>query len=170
MSSGVHLFQGAGVRRSSVDGEGLRKPVTPRVPSRHSCLTLRHEEVLNHDISDGVFRLDVITRDGVAAGKALLQLIQIVEITTCYEAVVNIEGPVDLQFLTMYLAALPGADFPKRFGSSSRVAERKLTINLIGGSSAEIFNLITNTQNGPLRAITRSSVFQGWRYFPCSSG
>lgn len=108
------------------------------------------DQHIESNISNGELTLKLKSADGVAIGKAFMQLMSKIDITKCHAVTLNVNSAADLQFVTMYLAAPPGKEFTKRFGSDlPEGMGRKLIINLQNQkASNQIFNLITNTVNG----------------------
>lgn len=137
----------------------LKKPGAP-IQRRLTVKGIDLSVALKHNISKGILTLDLESTDGVEAGKALLQLFEQegIDITNCHTVNINVKGPVDLQFITMYLSAPPGVVvrdgkaqplFFKRFGANVEPPNRQVNIILHNNAAADqIYSLITNSIEG----------------------
>lgn len=96
-------------------------------------------------------QLTVLSADGVALGKAMLQLFEQHDLSKISELTITVDTAVDLQFLLMYLVA-PPSNFHKRFvGGHINIQLRS------AGAVRNMASMLTTTDLG--RAITLPEVF-----------
>lgn len=103
-------------------------------PAEHLALKKDHNKA----------ELTILSRDGVAVGKALVQLMAQGEtLADVDEVIINAASTADLQFITNYLVCPPGQEFAQRFQGT------KLTIRLHNFKAAlQLPTLITTTGMG----------------------
>ncbi|MGM0439858.1 MAG: MBL fold metallo-hydrolase [Chlamydiota bacterium] len=109
--------------------------------------TIQKDKYLIDYIEGDHLTLKVISTDGMAVAKSFLQLLKEKDLSKCKKVELRVYHAVDLQLLTMYLAA-PPENFEHRFGGGVNPKERELHIALHNEGVSQLFNLITCTVNG----------------------
>ena len=126
------------------------------VSDRFKYFPLQQEVVASDHLkfSSDNATVDILSADGLALGKSLVQILQTVNLSNQGKLIINVDAPVDLQFLLNYLVA-PSENF------QNRLATGEIHININSFAAfRHMFSLITATDHEQVLTLPEYNNFK----------